>query len=283
MNSAHHRSTASSRRGRSRAIETPRGPATREGPRERGTRIVREGRQLRETDRQAPNTRRRAELADQGRSGRDGNAPRSETRRDHDIVSMWTGQFPSSSHRWKTETQKEAAGAYGGRVHKRESGSTLAIEAVSKAIRRFARGIKDSPQGAPPAVPLPRPSGRRGKKGGTELARGPIRRSFYSRRRGRDGENRPCRMEKQSVSRLSASPPGYTADACGPAQPRAVRTQTRQPLLRALLDEIEKAPPDVLQHPDPDPGGRTLHRTPRGGAGPPVFVVCWTSVTPCDS
>ena len=68
-------------------------------------------------------------------------------------------------------------------------------------------------------------------------------------------------MEKHSVSRLVGSPPGYVGYDEGGQLTEAVR---RRPYSVLLLDEIEKAHPDVLQHPPPDPRGRAAD----GRAGP---------------
>jgi ATP-dependent Clp protease ATP-binding subunit ClpC len=122
-------------------------------------------------------------------------------------------------------------------LHKRVIGQHVAITAVSKAIRRSRAGIKDPKRPAGSFIFLG-PSG----VGKTELARTLAEFLFGD-------EDTMVRidmseyMEKHSVSRLVGSPPGYVGYDEGGQLTEAVR---RKPYSVLLLDEIEKAHPDVF-------------------------------------
>jgi len=122
-------------------------------------------------------------------------------------------------------------------LHKRVIGQDVAITAVSKAIRRSRAGIKDPKRPAGSFIFLG-PSG----VGKTELARTLAEFLFGD-------EDTMVRidmseyMEKHSVSRLVGSPPGYVGYDEGGQLTEAVR---RKPYSVLLLDEIEKAHPDVF-------------------------------------
>ena len=123
------------------------------------------------------------------------------------------------------------------RLHERVVGQDEAIAAVSDAVRRARAGLKD------PARPIGSfiflgPTG----VGKTELARALAQFLF-------DDEHAMTRidmseyMEKFSVSRLLGAPPGYVGYDEGGQLTEAVR---RRPYQVILLDEIEKAHPDVF-------------------------------------
>jgi ATP-dependent Clp protease ATP-binding subunit ClpC len=122
-------------------------------------------------------------------------------------------------------------------LHKRVIGQEVAITAVSKAIRRSRAGIKDPKRPTGSFIFLG-PSG----VGKTELARTLAEFLFGD-------EDTMIRidmseyMEKHAVSRLVGSPPGYIGYDEGGQLTEAVR---RKPYSVLLLDEIEKAHPDVF-------------------------------------
>ena len=123
------------------------------------------------------------------------------------------------------------------RLHERVIGQDEAVEAVSNALRRSRAGLQD------PNRPIGTflfigPTG----VGKTELARALAEFMF-------DSEQAMVRidmseyMEKHSVSRLVGAPPGYVGYDEGGQLTEAVR---RRPYAVVLLDEIEKAHPDVF-------------------------------------
>src|SRR3979490_3158237 len=122
-------------------------------------------------------------------------------------------------------------------LHKRRIGQHPAVEVVSKAIRRSRAGLKDPKRPTGSFIFLG-PSG----VGKTELARTLAEFLFGD-------EDTMIRidmseyMEKHAVSRLVGSPPGYIGYAEGGQLTEAVR---RKPYSVLLLDEIEKAHPDVF-------------------------------------
>ena len=123
------------------------------------------------------------------------------------------------------------------RLHERVVGQDEAIEAVSDAVRRARAGLKD-PRRPIGSFLFLGPTG----VGKTELARALAEFLF-------DDENAMIRidmseyMEKFSVSRLIGAPPGYVGYEEGGQLTEAVR---RRPYQVVLLDEIEKAHPDVF-------------------------------------
>jgi ATP-dependent Clp protease ATP-binding subunit ClpB len=123
------------------------------------------------------------------------------------------------------------------RLHQRVVGQDEAIQAVSDAVRRARAGLKD-PRRPIGSFLFLGPTG----VGKTELARALAEFLF-------DDENALVRidmseyMEKFSVSRLVGAPPGYVGYDEGGQLTEAVR---RRPYQVVLLDEIEKAHPDVF-------------------------------------
>ena len=123
------------------------------------------------------------------------------------------------------------------RLHARVVGQDEAIEAVSDAVRRARAGLKD-PRRPIGSFLFLGPTG----VGKTELARALAEFLF-------DDENALVRidmseyMEKFAVSRLVGAPPGYVGYEEGGQLTEAVR---RRPYQVVLLDEIEKAHPDVF-------------------------------------
>ncbi len=122
-------------------------------------------------------------------------------------------------------------------LHKRVIGQNQAIVAVSKAIRRARAGIKDPKRPTGSFIFLG-PSG----VGKTELAR-TLAEFLFGDEDAMIQVDMSEYMEKHSVSRLVGSPPGYVGYDEGGQLTEAVR---RKPYSVLLLDEVEKAHPDVF-------------------------------------
>jgi ATP-dependent Clp protease ATP-binding subunit ClpB len=150
-----------------------------------------------------------------------------------DIVSKWTG-IPVTR---LMEGELAKLVHMEERLHDRVVGQDEAIEAVSDAVRRARAGLKD-PRRPIGSFLFLGPTG----VGKTELARALAAFLF-------DDEHAMVRidmseyMEKFSVSRLVGAPPGYVGYDEGGQLTEAVR---RRPYQVVLLDEIEKAHPDVF-------------------------------------
>ena len=122
-------------------------------------------------------------------------------------------------------------------LHKRVIGQHQAIEVVSKAIRRSRAGLKDPKRPTGSFIFLG-PSG----VGKTELAR-TLAEFLFGDEDAMVRIDMSEYMEKHAVSRLVGSPPGYVGYDEGGQLTEAVR---RKPYCVLLLDEIEKAHPDVF-------------------------------------
>jgi ATP-dependent Clp protease ATP-binding subunit ClpC len=186
---------------------------------------------LRDTERQLTNKKR--ELEDQWASGEGGERPEVGEEEIADIVSMWTG-IPVFK---LTEAETQKLVRMEDELHKRVIGQDVAIAAVSKAIRRSRAGIKDPKRPAGSFIFLG-PSG----VGKTELAR-TLAEFLFGDEEAMVRIDMSEYMEKHSVSRLVGSPPGYVGYDEGGQLTEAVR---RKPYSVLLLDEIEKAHPDVF-------------------------------------
>jgi len=149
------------------------------------------------------------------------------------IVSSWT-KIPVSRLA-QAETQKLLEMKES--LHKRIVGQDEAIEVITRAIRRSRAGLKNPNRPIGSFIFLG-PTG----VGKTEVARSLAEFLF-------DDEESMIRidmseyMEKYSVSRLVGAPPGYVGYEEGGQLTEAVR---RRPYAVVLLDEIEKAHPDVF-------------------------------------
>lgn len=150
-----------------------------------------------------------------------------------EVVAKWTG-IPVSK---MLEGEKGKLLRMEDMLHKRVIGQTEAVEAVSNAVRRSRAGLADpnKPNGS---FLFLGPTG----VGKTELCKTLADFLF-------DSEDAMVRidmsefMEKHSVARLIGAPPGYIGYEEGGYLTEAVR---RRPYAVLLLDEVEKAHPDVF-------------------------------------
>jgi len=122
-------------------------------------------------------------------------------------------------------------------LHKRLIGQHAAVVAVSKAIRRARAGLKD-PKRPMGSFVFVGPTG----VGKTELARA-LAEFLFDDERALVRVDMSEYMERFAVSRLVGSPPGYVGYDEGGQLTEAVR---RRPFSVVLLDEIEKAHPEVF-------------------------------------
>jgi ATP-dependent Clp protease ATP-binding subunit ClpC len=149
------------------------------------------------------------------------------------IVSRWTG-VPVSRLREK-ETQRLLR--MEDELHESVVGQHEAIQAISRAIRRTRAGLKD-PDRPIGSFVFCGPTG----VGKTELAR-QLARFLFADEQALIRVDMSEYMEKFSVSRLIGAPPGYVGYEDSGTLTKAVR---RRPYSVVLLDEIEKAHPDVF-------------------------------------
>ena len=150
-----------------------------------------------------------------------------------EVVAKWTG-IPVSR---MLESERSKLLRLEEELHKRVVGQNDAVSAVSNAIRRSRAGLQDANRPIGSFIFI----GTTGV-GKTELARALADFLF-------DDEHAMIRidmseyMEKFSVSRLIGAPPGYVGYDEGGQLTEAVR---RKPYSVVLLDEIEKAHPDIF-------------------------------------
>jgi ATP-dependent Clp protease ATP-binding subunit ClpB len=149
------------------------------------------------------------------------------------IVSRWTG-VPVTK---MIQSEREKLLHMEAELHKRVAGQDEAIEAISDAIRRSRAGLQDKRKPIGSFIFL----GTTGV-GKTELAKALAEYLF-------NDEHAMIRIdmseyqERHAVSRLIGAPPGYVGYDEGGQLTEAVR---RKPYSVILLDEIEKAHPDVF-------------------------------------
>jgi ATP-dependent Clp protease ATP-binding subunit ClpC len=186
---------------------------------------------LRDKERKLTNKKR--ELEQEWESGESGERPAIGEEEIAEIVSMWTG-IPVFK---LTEAETQKLVRMEDELHKRVIGQHPAIEVISKAIRRSRAGLKDPKRPTGSFVFLG-PSG----VGKTELAR-TLAEFLFGDDDAMIRIDMSEYMEKHAVSRLVGSPPGYVGYDEGGQLTEAVR---RKPYSVLLLDEIEKAHPDVF-------------------------------------
>ncbi|MBA3364912.1 MAG: ATP-dependent Clp protease ATP-binding subunit [Actinobacteria bacterium] len=184
-------------------------------------------------DKERKLTQKKRELEENWRSEEGEEQPEIGEEEIADIVSMWTG-IPVFK---LTEAESQKLIRMEDELHKRVIGQDQAIVAVSKAIRRARAGIKDPKRPTGSFIFLG-PSG----VGKTELAR-TLAEFLFGDEDAMIQVDMSEYMEKHSVSRLVGSPPGYIGYDEGGQLTEAVR---RKPYAVVLLDEIEKAHPDVF-------------------------------------
>jgi len=150
-----------------------------------------------------------------------------------EVVSAWTG-IPVTR---MMETERAKLLVLEERLHQRVVGQDEAVEAVANAVRRSRSGLQD-PQRPIGSFLFCGPTG----VGKTELCKALAETLF-------DNEQAMVRldmsefMERHTVSRLIGAPPGYVGFEDGGKLTEAVRLR---PYSVLLLDEIEKAHPDVF-------------------------------------
>src|SRR5689334_19775153 len=185
-------------------------------------------------DKERKLTQKKRELEEQWRSSENQEEqPQVGEEEIADIVSMWTG-IPVFK---LTEAESARLVRMEEELHKRVIGQEEAIVAVAKSIRRARAGIKDPKRPTGSFIFLG-PSG----VGKTELAR-TLAEFLFGDEDAMIQIDMSEYMEKHSVSRLVGSPPGYIGYDEGGQLTEAVR---RKPYSVLLLDEIEKAHPDVF-------------------------------------
>ncbi len=149
------------------------------------------------------------------------------------IVSRWTG-IPLTRIR---EAETARLVNMEDELHKRVVGQHDAITAISRAIRRSRAGLKD-PNRPIGSFIFSGPTG----VGKTELAR-TLAEFLFADREALIRVDMSEYMERFSISRLIGAPPGYVGYDDSGTLTKAVR---RRPYSVVLLDEIEKAHPDVF-------------------------------------
>ena len=149
------------------------------------------------------------------------------------VVSLWTG-IPVQK---MTEKEAHRLMKLEKTLHQRLVGQEEAISAVSRAIRRARAGLKDPKRPIGSFIFLG-PTG----VGKTELCRA-LGEAMFGDEDAVIRLDMSEYMEKHTVSRLVGSPPGYVGYEEGGQLTEAVR---RKPYSVVLLDEVEKAHPDVF-------------------------------------
>lgn len=149
------------------------------------------------------------------------------------VVTSWTGVPVTQLAQEETERLLNMENI----LHKRVIGQEEAIKAISKAVRRAHAGLKDPKRPIGSFIFLG-PTG----VGKTELARA-VAESLFGDEDAIIRIDMSEYMEKHATSRLVGSPPGYVGYEEGGQLTEKVR---RKPYSVVLLDEIEKAHPEVF-------------------------------------
>ena len=150
-----------------------------------------------------------------------------------EVVSSWTG-VPVQK---LTEAEASKLLKLEAKLHERVVGQRQAVNAVSRAIRRARAGFKDNKRPVGSFLFLG-PTG----VGKTELAKA-LAVELFGDERAMLRFDMSEYMEKHTASRLVGAPPGYVGYEEGGQLTDAVR---RKPYCVVLLDEIEKAHPDIF-------------------------------------
>ena len=176
-----------------------------------------------------------AEAALEKQKGKDGEGLNKQVTSDEiaEVVSAWTGVPVSKMMQGELDKLKNLEGE----LHKRVIGQDEAVSAVAAAVRRSRAGLSD------PDKPIGSffflgPTG----VGKTELAKA-LAECLFDDERALVRIDMSEYMEKFSVQRLIGAPPGYVGYDEGGQLTEAVR---RRPYSVILLDEMEKAHPDVF-------------------------------------
>ncbi|TCT21048.1 ATP-dependent Clp protease ATP-binding subunit ClpC [Melghiribacillus thermohalophilus] len=149
------------------------------------------------------------------------------------VVSSWTGVPVAKLQKDESERLLNMEDI----LHNRVIGQDEAVKAISKAIRRARAGLKDPKRPIGSFIFLG-PTG----VGKTELARA-LAEAMFGDEDAMIRIDMSEYMEKHSTSRLVGSPPGYVGYEEGGQLTEKVR---RKPYSVVLLDEIEKAHPEVF-------------------------------------
>jgi ATP-dependent Clp protease ATP-binding subunit ClpB len=149
------------------------------------------------------------------------------------VVARWTG-IPVSK---MVQSEREKLLSLEDELHKRVAGQEEAIEAISDAIRRSRAGLQDKRKPIGSFIFL----GTTGV-GKTELAKA-LADYLFNDEQSMVRIDMSEYQERHAVSRLIGAPPGYVGYDEGGQLTEAVR---RKPYSVILLDEIEKAHPDVF-------------------------------------
>ncbi len=150
-----------------------------------------------------------------------------------DIVSSWTG-VPVKK---LAETESERLLNLAAVLHERVIGQNEAVESVSRAIRRARAGLKDPKRPIGSFIFLG-PTG----VGKTELARA-LAEAMFGDEDAIIRVDMSEYMERHATARLVGAPPGYVGYEEGGQLTEKVR---RKPYSVVLLDEVEKAHPEVF-------------------------------------
>jgi ATP-dependent Clp protease ATP-binding subunit ClpB len=149
------------------------------------------------------------------------------------VVAGWTG-IPVSR---MLQSEREKLLHLEDQLHKRVVGQDEAIEAIADAVRRSRAGLQDSKRPIGSFIFL----GTTGV-GKTELAKA-LAEFLFNNEHSMTRIDMSEYQERHAVSRLVGAPPGYVGYEEGGQLTEAVR---RKPYSVVLLDEIEKAHPDVF-------------------------------------
>ncbi|KAJ6410553.1 hypothetical protein OIU84_007325 [Salix udensis] len=149
------------------------------------------------------------------------------------VASLWSGipvqQLTADERKFLVDLEEE--------LRKRVIGQDEAVSAISRAVKRSRVGLKD-PDRPIAAMLFCGPTG----VGKTELTKA-LARSYFGSESAMLRLDMSEYMERHTVSKLIGTPPGYVGYGEGGILTEAIR---KQPFTVVLLDEIEKAHPDIF-------------------------------------